>query len=364
MSEETTIQQDVDIDITDTVKLENDLALDDDQNNPQDADMENESVSERDQIMQSMSEKRRRQNAGLSFESEDIIENDSTPGDLIEPIENEMITLKVNGQDIVKTKEEVDAAGGIVAIQKSLSGDMKLAQASMERKKLDQERADFERAKVDINKQQIELEKATQQVRNIAEENKGASDKEIKELRKTKALKIAEALYLGDSDNIAKAVEEILESASRPVVPSAPVVAPVAPINEDDLVRKVATSVLKETDRKDAIKMFETEHVDLNTVGRRKYVNQLTVDIARANPDMMPSDIVKKAVKQARLDLDIPVPKKKKPSKVDLDSKRETKRKSVDRIPIASQRGKGPQPTKPKTKREIFEQMNSRRSHA
>jgi len=366
MSQEAaTIRPDVDDSTNDTDidNTENDLTLENDQNNFQDTDEEGAPVSERDQLMQSMSEKRRRQNAGLSIEPEDIIENDSNSEGSADPIEDEMITLKINGQEIIKTKEEVDAAGGIVAIQKSLSGDMKLAQASQERKQLEQDRADFERTKADINRQQIELNRASQQVRDIANENKGKSDTEIKRLRKEKAEKIAETLYLGDSESIAKAVEEILESSSRPASTPAPVAIPV-PLNEDNLVQKVANSVLKETDRKDAVKMFETEHADLNTVGRRKYVNQLTAEIAQANPHMMPSDVVRGAVKQARVELDIPVPKKKESVKKDLDSKRESKRKSVDRIPVATQRGKGPQIIKPKTKREIFDQIASRRSHA
>jgi len=354
----TTIQQDVEIDEND-----NNLTLDTDQDDSQNADEESAPVSERDQIIQSMSEKRRRQNAGLSIEPENINENASISEDPVEPVVDEVITLKVNGQDIVKTKEEVDAAGGIVAIQKSLSGDMRLAQAAKDRVKLNQDIADFERERIEFNKQQVKINEATQQVRNVAVENKDASDKEIKELRKEKALKIAETLYLGDSDNIAKAVEEILKESSGPAVLPAPVVVPATPLNEADLVQRVTTSVVRQTDQQDAIKMFETEHADLNTIGRRKYVNQLTVEIAQANPHLMPSEIVKDAVKQARLELDIPVPKKEEPVKMDLDTKRENKRRSVDRIPVASQRGKGPQPKKPKTQKEIFEEIRSQRSH-
>ena len=100
-------------------------------------------VSDRDLMMENLAEKRKKQHAGLPTD-QDQEEEEEIPTDIGDDAEDlagkEMVELKVNGQVVHKTQAEVDAAGGIVAIQKNLAGDMKLAQAAEGQKQLEKDR--------------------------------------------------------------------------------------------------------------------------------------------------------------------------------------------------------------------------------
>ena len=71
---------------------------------------------------------------------------------------------------------------------------------------------------------------------------------------------------------------------------------------------------------------FEKNNPDLNTEGRRDYVNDLTVTIRKENPSWGPKQIISEAVTQARGNLDLPVPTAVKPDPaLDLASKKNRK---------------------------------------
>lgn len=357
MRETATIQQDVD----NPEEIEEVIAGEgDDDSSDVESDDTTEFVSDRDQMMQSLAERRRQQMKEItSSNDEDIHDEDVSQdgNDLESAVEKEeTVTLKVNGQEIVKTKEEVDAAGGVAAIQKSLSGDMKLAQAAEERKRLDQERAELEREKADLYKRRQNVNQATQELQQMSQ----ADTEEAKAARKKKATEIAENIFLGDTEKIQAAVEEILSASDHTKI----IQAPSSQINEAAIVQRVTRSVTMENDRKNAVKMFETDNADLNTPGRRSYVNRLTAEIAQSNPEMMPTEIVKEAVRLTREELGIPEPEKQTVVESKLEQKKTHKRKSVDNLPAANKRMKKPQATKkPKTRQEIFNDLAGNRSH-
>jgi hypothetical protein len=320
-------------------------------------------LSDSDQMRKDLAEKSRRHP-----KEEPTDDNPDNPGEL-DPeaaevaADEEMVTLKVNGQDIQKTQAEVDAAGGVAAIQKSLAGDMKLAQAAEEKKKLEQDREEI-REVIGENKQlkgQIaELTELLKQ-QKAAPEATPASKEEIA----AKAKQITEKFFHGDAEELQVAVEEILLSANASVpAPAAP--APAPPVDEAAIARRVQQSIDFKAEQKEAISDFEKNHADLNTDGRRKYVNDLTIAIGKDNPDWGPKKIITEAVTQTRKDLNLPVPAAapKKDPVQDLDSKRNKKQAAADAIPVASQRRTVPaKSNKPKTGREIFEEIESKRSH-
>ena len=317
-------------------------------------------LSDREQIMADMA-RRQREKRGTPPIEEDELDDDHAD-DL--PPDQTMVTLKVNGKEVQKTQAEVDAAGGIAAIQKSLSGDEKLALAAQQQKELDQEKQRIKQIEAD----NAQLRTEFTQLRSLvaAQTSKGTvQTPEAIAARREKAKKIAQKIFNGDAAELEEAVDNLLDSASQP----ASVNTPMPQINEDSIAKKVERQIEFNADRKTALQMFEKDHADLNSIpGRKNYVDKLTLVVMKEHPDWMPSQIIEEAVNRTREDLSIPKPAAADPPPpvlTTLEQRRERKRASTDVIPQASQRGSVPKTdNKPKTAEQIFAEMNASRSHS
>lgn len=313
-------------------------------------------VSERDQVMATVAEKRRKQNE-TDPDSQDENDDESGTADDVVPPADQMVDLKVNGETVQRTQVEVDAAGGVAAIQKSISGEMKLEQAAEAQKKVDRER---EEVRVVIG-ENIQLKQDIVDLKAASTQTQGKPALSKEELE-TKAREIAGKFFLGDQAELEIAVQELLAAGNIvPPVAAAPVA---APIDEEAVANRVAKKLEFETERKEAVSMFETDHADMNTPMRRGHVNQLTNEIMKDNPTWGPKKVITEAVKQSREGLGIPAPAAAPKPKTDLKSKKERKRATTDAIPQASQRVAAPvAKDQPKTRRQIFEEMEASRSH-
>jgi hypothetical protein len=308
-------------------------------------------------MMTDMAKKRRKQNAGEPTDQDDPDANDDDPdtGDDAKPdLSKVMVDLKVNGENIQRSQTEVDAAGGVAAIQKSISGELKLQQAAQERKDLDRDREKVQQVLGENTLLRNEMERLKAvEVEKVETGKQTASKADIA----TRAKGLAEKFFLGDADELEAAIAEML-TAQVPVAAAAPT-APA--FDEAAVARRVAAQLTFENERKEAVALFESDHVDLNTPGRRGHVDRLTNEILKENPSWGPKKVIAEAVKQTRDTLGLPVPSAA--PKNDLASKAERKRATTDDIPTASQRGKPPVAgEKPKTKRQIFEQIEAGRS--
>lgn len=317
-------------------------------------------VSERDQVMAGIAEKRRLQNAGEPTDQDDPDANDDDldTGDDADPDLSEvMVDLKVNGENIQRSQAEVDAAGGVAAIQKSISGELKLQQAAKERKDLDRDREKVQQVigeNTQLKNEIAELRTATAQ--KVAAGKETASKEEIA----AQAKSIAGKFFNGDVDELETAIAEMLTAGTVQAPVAAAQAAPV--VDEAAISRRVAAQLTFETERKEAVALFESDHADLNTPGRRDVVDRLTNDIMKENPSLGPKKVIAEAVTRARDTLGLPAPSAA--PKNDLKAKKERKRATTDDIPVASQRGKPPVAgSQPKTKQQIFDEIEAGRSH-
>jgi len=354
MAKETAIREDVDVENANPAEESAPI-------NDQESDETSEQpVSDRDQMMKELAEKRRKQMADTLTDQEDEGEEGDLPAGDQNDTGDELVVLKVNGQEIKKTRQEVDEAGGVAALQKQISGDIKLAQAAEERKRLEQERADLN--KVIVENKQLRTELNELRTLITQQDAKGRSHTpEAAEERKKKAQNITDKFFRGDAEELQSAVEMILEAAERPA--SSPAAAP--PVNEEAIAQRVAKEIEFKQDRAKAVNWFETENQDLNTPGRRRIVNDRTKELIATHPNWSPIRVMEEAVKVAREDLGIPKPAPHQKNPDPLEEKRNRKREVVDRLPQANQRRSAPiTGSQPKTKAQIFDEIQAKRSHS
>lgn len=348
----TTIPTDVEVATDDTVtdpivteEQNTDVDLNDDVNQPAD---DVPRLSDHDLMMQELGKKRNRQ-YGDSSETDDPdlgeVDDDDVNDD-----DDTMVTLKVDGEEVLKTQSEVDEAGGIVAMQKSLSGDAKL-KAAAEQKKLNEKQA---RDTQQILADNETLKKENERLRNSAPAV--TDDVELTEAEKAEAKDMTDKMFKGDAEALQSVMETMVKAKrAKPVnVPDAPP----APTTEE-----VAAQVEFNLSKKRAIKMFESGNPDLNTTAERRiFINDITKRVAMENDDWSPEQIMAESITRARVALNLPAPKSKEES---LTERKKKKKKSADVIPQASQRRDTSKPkVKVKTKRELFEDIAAKRSHA
>lgn len=335
-------------------------------------------ILERDVLMKEMVAKRSRQHQGLEAvpkSDQDIGEEEVIPpvdvkGEEIPPVvetppvetppAEQMVDIVVDGQTIQRTQAQVDEAGGTASIQKQLAGDFRLKEASERNKQVDEREREVDRKTIALQKEMTEFKDLIEQ-----QKVKGVQgDQQSKDDLKAKAKEITEKFFEGDSEQLQGAVEELLKLGQQPKTPAA--AAEVPAINEEQIARKAADYVRAATEQTEAVEDFRENHPDLNGVkGRRDYVDSKTVEVMEQHPTWGPAKVIEEAVKQTRVDLNLPAPSEAPPSEVDttLEDRRTTKRKAVDVVPVASERVPKPQEPKPKTQAEIFKQMQAGRSH-
>jgi hypothetical protein len=293
---------------------------------------------ERDSIINDLAARQR--------ESRDkIVETDEDPEEVSEPKEvvdeepaDELVMLKVNGREIFKPQSEVDAAGGIAALQKTISGDMKLKEAAEEKKQIQQREQNI------LRKEQ-ELFKREQQM--LAKTSTPEEDVDIKK----QAEEMAEAFFLGDSKSLTSTFEKVL-AKQKPQ--------PKQDVNTDDLTSKVVSEAQARLDLIDARKQFSINFKDIDSDPiKRNYANEMSKRLLNEHPNWSPAQILTESGKRTRAAI-----KANEPVKTELQLKEERKAATVTRTPSSNQRGPSSQQTiKPKTAQQIFEEMQASRSH-
>ena len=283
-------------------------------------------------------------------EAEEVDTENATPDETEADSNDEMVELKVNGQIIYRSKQEVEDAGGVAAIQKSIAGDIKLAQAAEERKR-------FETRERELNQRLAQTAARNAELEAALNGNKDLSDSEIE----AKSKQLAEKFFMGDQEELQSAIADLLKSGKK-------VDKPIQPIDEEALAEKTAKKIEFQNNRKKAQNWFNENHSDLSTNShRRSLVNNMTIEVMnemrQRGEEIDPMKVVEEAVTLTRERYGIPEPTAAAPE-THLDKKRNRKKQSVDSVPTASQRVPAPAKQKAKSKRQIFEDLNKGRSHA
>jgi hypothetical protein len=289
------------------------------------ATQEEEASLSRDEMLESLAKKRKEELEQLSAEEtqeepeEEIEEPEAQeePGEQ-EPEEPEYVDLNVYGQIIRKTKAEVDAAGGVVALQKTLAADKKFEEVA-------KERAELERLREELESQRQEpVEKV--------------DPDEIVDA-------FIESVYSGDEDQAKETFKKAL-SAMKPEAKK---------IDEGRIVKET----LFRLDQENGIKDFEQNFSHLSTDPHlRAMVNEATARIRAAAPDKSPSSIIREAAEEVDEWVQRLGGAKESPVADQVERKR-----SIKNVKSASTRQKQEVGYKPKTQAEIFADLRNSRSH-
>ena len=257
------------------------------------------------------------------------------------------VELKVDGEVVIKTQEEVDAAGGVAEIQKSLTADKRLQQASEERQRINAEREQLRLDQEQLLVKQQELAKIDQQ------EQKETLNTDIEEALRAQA----EATYSGDVDELVKANRKLYE-LQHPVQQ----VAPQPTLDKADIdaaVKQQLESAARSASIDEGKAAFAAEYAEISSNPELyAQANQRTIELSKQHPDWSPRQIIMEAGSQTKSWLENLVGKTQETV---LEKQVENKRNKA-RLPTAQARKAGVAEYKPKTQAEIFAEQKAARS--
>jgi len=285
--------------------------------------LENEEELSRDTIMDQLAKKRfadlAAENAGQQEapENEEQEEPEET-ADVIVEEEPEFVDLNIYGENVRKTKAEVDAAGGVVAMQKTLAADKKFAEVAKEREELARLRQELE----------------AKQPEPVADVD---SDKIVDAF--------IESVYSGDEEQARDSFKKALSTIGRKNE---------KPVDEGRIVKET----LYRIDQDRGVKDFEANYSHLSSDPHlRAMVNEATARIKQATPAKSPSVIITEAAEE--VDAWVNNLSGGQPPVVTEQIER---KRSIKNIKSASTRQKQDIGYKPKTQKEIFAELKANRS--
>lgn len=318
----------------------------------QDEQSSEQPVLDRDDIMSGIVAKQKQLRGG-DESTEDTPAQEDTPGESHE----DTVAVKVNGQEIEVPQADIDAAGGVAEYQKGRSADERLEEAAVERKRL----AKWEQQLNQQGQQNDALRTEMSDLRSLIQghQDAGTADTTIaNDEIEAKAQKLAEKFFTGDDSDIQQVFREVLSAAAQK-----PGQAQSQPLNEDDLATRVANRLEYKRELDDARGVFFKDNKDLKD--QESFVNEMTKAVRHENPDWSLKKIMVESVSRARIHLNRPDPAivAATPSNSSLDAKHDRKRKNADIIPQANERTHPTEKTK-KTRKDVFGEMQGKRSHA
>jgi len=269
-----------------------------------------------------------------ALDDTDKTDKDDTEGD------EDLETVKVDGETFHVSKKEVEEAGGISAYQKEKAASNRLREAAMAKQQLQQEREQFER------------EKAAYQAPAPESENKPSDDTDADE---DQAQILADKLYSGDEDQAREAIKTILEGRNKIATQ-----ADNDKMTPEQIVAQATAQAEWNLERKLANDDFAAEYSDINAKPMlRKLANDETIRLRNEHPDWGPRKIIMQAGENVRESF-----KEQLSVGGDEMDKRRNRKRAMDNVSGATGKvAQKPEP-KPKTKSEIVAGMNARRSHS
>jgi hypothetical protein len=302
-------------------------------------------ASPRDQMMAEIVAKQkeqRKQDSGEQEQEEEEPEEKPEDEPQEEP-EDDYLTLKVDGKEQRRRKQDVLDAG-IKTLQKELAADKRLAEASQVQRDLEARARQIEERENALRQieQQQQLSRQQQESQLAQKLEDQGHDNPLEEAKKTLA-----ELYSGDDDEAAKALARFVE-----VTVKANQEKP-QQVNLDEIAEKAYRRIREEDQQQrfqsELSEGLEEYQKDFSDVAQdpklHNYANYLTDVLMKEHPEWGPKRIIREAAQRTR-DL-IP-----QPSKDVLEQRREKKR-SIDNVEGAKARAPGKEPKKPKTPAEI-----------
>lgn len=285
---------------------------------------------DRDLMLENIADKikaSREQNETIAEElEEEVVELEKELDDAVE----EMVTLKVDGEAIQKTAEEVEAAGGVIAYQMTLAADKRFKEAAAEKASLAILRSELQQKEQELNERPTEVEET------------GSV-----ELSEEVLNEFIANIYSGDEDKAKESFKSVLSGIK------APIAQPASQIDE----QKIIDMTLYKIDQEKGIDEFQKDYKHLSTdPNLRKMVNEATIKIRTATPNKKPSEIIIEAAKEVDLWVNSFNPD------MDLVKEQVDLKKKLNPVKTAKSRMKQDTGYKPKTQAEIFADQKASRS--
>lgn len=316
--------------------------------------------SARDIMMDDMVKKRREEARGEIDEStrvygEEAREEDETEQPADEP---QMVDLKVDGQIIQKPKSEVDAEGGVAEMQKKIAVETRMSQAAEERRRLEHMQHQQRQREQELTQREQELNARAQRMQQLADDpNSDVTDEDA-----TIAQQFVDGFYSGDEDQakdvFAKVVKE-LRSKSQPSQ---------AQPDPEQFAAQVQERIEYRSSLNEGKSVFDSNYAHLKQDPQLfRMTDEATARLAQKHPEWAPKQIILEAAKEVDGWLHglsgASQNRQGAPSGTqNLVSEQQQRKQNMDRIPTATSRKPTQPTTKPKTPRDIFNDIRKNRA--
>jgi len=258
-----------------------------------------------------------------------------------------MVDLKVNGQVIQKPREEVEAEGGVAAIQKRIAAEQRLEQAAKERREIEEARAKQRQYEAELSRREQELTRKAAELANAAKTTGNVTDDDV-----AIAQEFVDGVYSGDEDQAKKAFAKVVQALRKNNTPPQQ-----AAIDPNTIVAEAKKQWRYETDLEAGRQEFNEKYKHLSENPNLHYMtNMATARIQQHNPDWSPRKIILEAARE--------VDEWAKGIRGDSDalaSQHDKKRQTIDNVQSAKARSPKEAGYKPKTPEEIFADMRKTR---
>lgn len=321
----------------------------DDNVNPEPVE-EKKPVSQRDQVFAAAAAKRREEELGAADDAPEP-ETGDTP-----PAEDDMVELKVDGEVIKKTRQEVEDAGGVAAIQKHLTVERRMAIQAEERKRLEARERELQQREAAIERRRRELEALQAKETGKTSKEKEASDREL--IRRA-----VEDIYDGDSDKATDALAQAIESEISKRRGQGET------INKADIVKEVRWQM----EHEEVVETFPEKFEDIaNNPTLFQMTDQETIRVMREHPDWTPRKVIHEAATRVReyaQSIAAAVKPKSEGTSPQGDgatdlAKRQQRKQALDKVPAAAGRVPVQAPPGPKSKQDVFAEMKKARGQS
>lgn len=291
-------------------------------------------VLARDKMIEEIAAKRKQELSQTEQQQEQEEEEEETDES------DSIVDLKVDGTVVQMPKSEVDAKGGIAEVQKTLTAEKRLHEASIAKKQMEQAQAEYRRKEQELKKREQELEaklRASQAPKVPDVDMDSAADEFIKHV------------YSGDEDEAKQSLNKILKSLKQTQAK------PTQQINESDILNKALFEVEKRNGQREFQEKFPHLMKDKFLYDKTNYE---TIQIMNANPNMSPRDIILEAARKVDQEYRSLVKEKG----ADTLQQRSQAKQKIDPIKPAQARKKTDNDYKPKSRDEIMDMYRKTRA--
>lgn len=319
----------------------------------------------RDKMMQELVEQQRDERGRSEHVDPPGREEEATETatDTPEESDDDLIDLKVDGKIVQKTRKEVNEAGGVAAIQKSLSADQRLEAAIEQRRKLEEQGSELEQREQSLVDREKALDRRLQELEDKIKNPPApkVTDEQVAGL----VDKFTSSVYSGKESDAKDALMEVI-TAVRSTQPD---------IDVSGIVQEASALAVFESERNLGKREMKRQYPGLfENKDLLSMTNRETTKLMQQHPDWSPYDIIMTAARNiddwsksvvgdetgTTTTTEVETTTETAPEKDEATERQERKRGSQP-LRTASTRARPAPGYKPKSKEQIFNEYRQNR---